>query len=903
MMNDIISSFNAGELSPLLESRTSLDKYRAGCKKLENFLITPYGPINRRSGTEYVGSAKIAGKRCRLFGLNLSDTTKLVMEVGEGYVRFWKSDPSSAAASQYTYPSTLSFNGITYAAGSPVEAIAITDASTATAPVYKDAMGVAPGAAHPYREQDLRDLKICQINNVIYVTHPLYPVMRISNWGFANPYNPPMTIGPVNWAWAPMLDENFTSTTLTPSDTTGTITLASSDPIFTLPSAGSNGHVGSFWQLSHANSRAMISRTLNTNTDASAGAAPLQVLGDWELQTYGNWSGTVTLDTSVDNVTWTTIRNYYSGGDSANYVSSGSTQKVMWFRVTLTGAAGGTAAGNRLIFQPVSPILSGYVKITSITDTKTATAIVQQPLYGSTATTQWREGAFSDVQGYPNACSIHESRVIYAGTLNNPAEIWGSRVSDFENFKQGAYAADSYSFSLASTTGGRINWMVSKNALLIGTTQDEWYLSGTSIGTPIAPGNVIAQKESHYGSANLPAHIVNDTILYIQRMARKIREFIYTWQSETWVSNDLTALANHVTSATVVEMAYQRVPDAIMWMVRGDGQLVAMTYEREQQVTGFSRQITDGIFESVATINGVNNEDEVWVAVKRTVNGSTVRYIERFRPGMRDALDNADKGKWWYLDAAKTMTATSSLGISSQSGCTYSRSGYAVNVTTPAPHGLQVGDTVRFSEDSRGAFSGLATVATVNDASTAFTFTSAIASGFGTGTLTWTFAKAIWNGLAHLEGLAVSVWADAASVPLLATQPSVSGGTITLQEPVSKILVGLPFTSTLIPEQLQRDLQDGTSAGRRMRVTKINLKLYNSTAGEYSSDQITWFPLPARNATDLMDNSPPTIFGFERLSMSSNWRDGSDICLRQSLPMPLTVAAIVASWESSESGQ
>jgi hypothetical protein len=98
-------------------------------------------------------------------------------------------------------------------------------------------------------------------------------------------------------------------------------------------------------------------------------------------------------------------------------------------------------------------------------------------------------------------------------------------------------------------------------------------------------------------------------------------------------------------------------------------------------------------------------------------------------------------------------------------------------------------------------------------------------------------------------------------------------------------------------------MQDGTSAGRRMRVNKMNVKVYNSLAGEYSTDGVNWYPLVCRHLDDTMDALPPVLDGYQRVSVASNWKDGVDIYLRQTLPMPLTIAAIVASWDSSEAGQ
>jgi len=960
MIHDIIASFNAGELSPYLESRTTLEKYRSGCKTLENYLITPYGPANRRAGTEYLGAAKTSATRCRLFGLNLSDSNRIVMELGVGYMRFWKD------GALMTYGTTQTWNGVTYNAGATMEAIGLTYLSTSTAPVFAATSG-SVGTPVPYTESDLRDIQIAQVNNVVYITHPSYVPMRLSYWG-TNAYNPPFTVGEVPWAWAPMGDQNVSTTTITPTATTGTsITLNASSPIFT------SAHVGSYFQLDHQNPVGTLTKNLDTNGTSQT----IKVLGKWSLQTFGTWTADLALQQSDDDgVNWKTIRTYrsrddynaISNGESTNQcllrmvvsnsnlvpfagtltianatatitgfgytvaageqiavVSSDSTQSnnkalgtfpvktvsqakgtltLSGTTATLTGTGYTASAGqqitvassdstqdvnadkmlgvftiatasatvitytvpsgakvptgiitfqnpatattitytvpvgttvptgsitfstnaSRVMITPTDPTIKGFVRITGFTSSTQVTARVIKDLGNTTATTMWREGAFSAVNGYPSSCAIHESRLIFAGTAAAPTTVWGSYSNDFENFRQGAYDSDSYAFTLSSNSGGLIKWIISKTSLLIGTTQAEWSLSSSSGNSALTPSNVMARQQSRYGSSGIPALIVNDTVIYLQKLSRKLREFVYSWNSETWVSNDLTALAEHTTRNGIVELAYQRVPDALLWLVRADGQLVSMCYEREQQVVGFSRHsTTNGTFESVATINGINSEDEVYVLVKRTINGSTARYIERFKLGMREALDTADKAAWWYLDCAKKVT----LGSPST-------------------------------------------------------------------TIT---------GLSHLEGQAVTVWADTAVGSLAVGSPTVAGGSITLQAPASTVLVGLPYTSTLVPQPLVRDLQDGTSAGRRMRVNKMNVKVYNSLAGEYSTDGTNWYPLVCRHMDDNMDALPPVLQGYQRVTLSSNWKDGVDIYLRQTLPMPLTIAAIVASWDSSEAGQ
>jgi hypothetical protein len=401
---------------------------------------------------------------------------------------------------------------------------------------------------------------------------------------------------------------------------------------------------------------------------------------------------------------------------------------------------------------------------------------------------------------------------------------------------------------------------------------------------------------------------VNDTVIYVQKMGRKLREFVYSFGSDSWVSMDLTALGEHVTRTGILETAYQRVPDAILWFVRGDGQLVSMTYEKEQQVVGFARHlIAGGEVESVATVTGINAEDEVYVLVKRTINGATTRYVERLKTGMRDALDTADKSNWWFVDSGLLKVAATSTGKTTGIAGTYTSTpvydtngttilAYTVNVTASS-HGLSTGNSVRVtsatSTDLIETF-----VVTVTNAN-AFTFTSPTLA-VATGSISFDYVSATITGLSHLEGKAVSVWADNAVGSLIVTQPTVVGGSITLQLPASRVLVGLPFTSTLSPSRIAAQMQDGTSLGRKMRIPRMNVKVYQSLAGEYSTDQVIWNPLVSRTLTDVMDSSPAVINGFERAYVYSNWSDGVDLFIRQTLPVPLTVAAIVPTWEASE---
>jgi hypothetical protein len=54
----VLVSFNAGELSPLLDSRSDLDKAASGCRTLENMIVETYGSARRRPGTQFIALSR-----------------------------------------------------------------------------------------------------------------------------------------------------------------------------------------------------------------------------------------------------------------------------------------------------------------------------------------------------------------------------------------------------------------------------------------------------------------------------------------------------------------------------------------------------------------------------------------------------------------------------------------------------------------------------------------------------------------------------------------------------------------------------------------------------------------------------------------------------------------------------
>jgi len=105
----------------------------------------------------------------------------------------------------------------------------------------------------------------------------------------------------------------------------------------------------------------------------------------------------------------------------------------------------------------------------------------------------------------------------------------------------------------------------------------------------------------------------------------------YEFSSNGYKSSDLTVLADHITAGGIVDITYQQEPHNIVWAVRGDGVLLGFTYNREQDVLGWHRHVIggNGIVENIEHIpNPSGTQDDLWMIVRRTINGQTKRYIE-----------------------------------------------------------------------------------------------------------------------------------------------------------------------------------------------------------------------------------------------------------------------------------
>ena len=298
-------------------------------------------------------------------------------------------------------------------------------------------------------------------------------------------------------------------------------------------------------------------------------------------------------------------------------------------------------------------ILNNLEVLNLYTETATAYGIVEFPVYDAYTTWDdttppsdtrnadgscdytdlWSESAWSDYRGYPSCGSFFEQRFALASTDSDRQTVWMSKTDDFENFKAGVLDDDSLHVTLATKQNNDIVWLASQRKLTIGTQGNEFVMGASSLDEAISPTNIQVKRQSSYGSQDIEAVVLNDTTLYLQRHGKKLREFVYSFEKDGYVAPDLTILAEHITGQGITELAYGQVPNTILWGVREDGVLIGLTYERSHDIVAWHRHILGGTssgegVRSLAVVPG-KWEDEIWMVVERTIDGSTTMFIER----------------------------------------------------------------------------------------------------------------------------------------------------------------------------------------------------------------------------------------------------------------------------------
>lgn len=821
------SSFAGGEISPDGWGRDDLAKYSVSAKTMRNFFPHPFGGASNRQGTNFIAEAKVS-TAVRAVPFKFSSEQAYILEFGNLYIRPYKD------------------GGQVLSGGVPVE------------------------IATTYTTAELFDLKFAQSADTLYICHPNHKPATLTRSSHTA-----WTLADMNFTGGPFRTANTGAITITPSGYGGAIVLTASEDLF------DSTWVGSLVKVSHDVINQVSYNTLFGDQTSST----LLCKGNWTLVTHGTWKGGLNLQKSLDGVTYETIR-FYSSDGAYNVNDSGTTDnEYCLLRLTCNNI---TEDSCKVDMTCYSFINDGIVQVTALSDARNVQVNCLTGISYVTPTTDWAEGAWSAKHGYPRCCKFYQNRLAFAGTTKDPLTVWLSQSGDYTNFTTNlpSESSDAVTAPLVSQGVNVVRSMVSIGSLLAFTAGGLWKISGGS-DTAITPSSILATQQEYGGASSIEPVVIKNRVIYCQEMGSIVSDVGYSLQDDSYMGDDLSVLVRHLLRGySVVDWCYQREPDSILWIVRNDGELLSLTYNKAQQVYAWAHHDTDGYFESCATIPG-ETSDEVWFVVRRTIGASVKRYVERFSTIISD-----DPRQQFYVDSGLTLDVPLSI--------------YTITNTLPVQisviaHGLQPGDLVDVSDvvgmtemnDNRyEVFEVNENNFTLKDMDTGVVIDSTGFEVYVSGGYVRKVVSTI-SGLSHLEGETVSVLADGG----VQESQVVASGAITLASPASIVHVGLPYICDLETLNIDFPLKDGTIQGRNKAVRVVTVRLENSRGGWVGVNGID--NLREFETVLAEEYGDPTLLVTNDVSVVPYSENSTDarIWIRQTDPLPITVLNIMGEVE------
>lgn len=656
------ASFNGGEFSPFVEGRTDVSKYPNACSVLQNFLPLVQGPILRRGGTRFVQEVKNSANRSWLYKFRFNINQSFTIEFGDQYVRFFTNrGPVVEAAKTITgatqaNPCVITCVGHGYSTGDYIYISSVVGMTQLNGKYFKITVLTADtfslqdqdganinstaftayssgGVANrvlqvvtPYLVADLAlstgefALSFEQSGDVLYITHKTgaYQPRKLTRLSSTS-----WTLTTLDTENGPFKDLNTdTAVTVTASAATGAgVTLTASSGIF---------------QAAHVGSLFLVEREYK-----SASSQP-----QWEVA-----KAVVAGNLRVSG------NNTY---EAINAATTGSIKPTHTEGVVSDGAVNWQYNhSNYGVLQ-----ITGYTSATQVTCT-VITRLPENVVGGGANTTyKWAHSLFSAVEGWPEYVRIHLERLTLFKGIR-----WAASVSaDYENFAKriGGEITKDAAVTGVLPSADSTRWVISQGEyLLAGTASAVIAISKITTSDPFGPGNVQALVQNGEGSGPIDPYIVGDEIVFESRSGSSLMGTKYDALPLKYVAGDLSTLSSHLIKSGMVQICYCQEPYSIVWVATKDGSLVGFTFDRTQDVLAWHPHpiggagFVESVIENPAPTGA---RDDLWIIVKRTINGVTRRYVEY----VDEEFDGTDAtiGDAFYVDSGLTYSGASTATIS-----------------------------------------------------------------------------------------------------------------------------------------------------------------------------------------------------------------------------------------------
>ena len=658
-LNAYQDQLNAGELSERMAARTDFNKYANALEEMLNVIPLPEGGGMRRPGTRFVSEVKDSSVQQRLKRFEFSTEQAYILEFGNGHIRFFRNQGQIVTEDIGTQVQNGEF--------------------TSDLSAWSDNSGASSSISHNATDKRMTLNGTSAADNAVAEQEVIVPTADINKEHV------------LKFRLVGNAEDHMSLRIGTTSQAADIVDNVEFTPGYHCYSFTPGGNFFLQFRV-HENQTVDIDDVSIIQNAALEIGSPyatvdlFQIEGPQSADILYNFHGSYRSYklTRSSNTRWSLIEVAWQNGpwQDANTDTSKTLKPAATTGIDIGIVASGfspfdaNSVGQLVRLNNKSSGTDyGWGRIVSVESDQNATIDIIRDFQTTDAKHDWAFGDWSDSRGWPQNGAFFEQRLVTVATTTQPQTLWFSQTGDFENHAPDDNAAtvgdsDALDYTISADDVNAIQWLSPGLNLVIGTTGGEWI--PTSNGAVITPTDIDIKRHTKHGSAKVQPIRVGHVVLFLQKALRKIREFAFHFEVDGNRAFDMTRLARHVTRGGIIEMDFAQEPNSILWNVRDDGVMAALTYLRDEDVIGWSRHVLGGSFgtgdavvESVAVIpgNATTNSvdrDEVWFIVKRTVNGVTKRYVEFLEHEFETGDTQADA---FYVDSGLSYSGSATTDI------------------------------------------------------------------------------------------------------------------------------------------------------------------------------------------------------------------------------------------------
>lgn len=591
--------FSRGELSPIMRYRSDLAAYHQGCETLENFFPTPQGGIMRRYGSQIIGDLPDtdAEPAIRTFNLGATGlTTEIEAPSSDNTVTIGSSIYDTEDRVENIPKNTEVQILLAFSEPNIISAYWLNTASGV--PAYlQQVWNYDSGYVRPVLGfDDTRDARVVQIESSVFFIGLEYVYQLY--WSREKSASTDLA-----WAGGVGLGEDYAVGDVVKYTTYWFECFKAHNSETISPDDG-DGNL--YWKVVYPPYLSWKKIDLRVGEILLSGSAY-----DDDFDPYAWESNTV----------WATGEEYKLG--DVVYDAGGSLSD--YFECITEHTAGATFAGD-----------SAYWKEMNTLDTSWGDDPPEDDTIYRARSVAGRE------ETIPREIKSHQGRLIVAQSSRFPATIFGSEIARPTKFGAGLNDDDPWIYTVSGDRVGKILWMYVTDRLYLGTKGGIY-----AVDSLITPSQFLLRKINSHGASETEGITADGDLMYFQSDKKTLREIAYSdsQQSDSFQSVDMTLFSSHLFNEhEAIKMVVQHTPHTIVWILRSDGVLVALSYEKTVSMVAFSRHILDG---DVIDISG-GTGDDLYAIIERSTGDKKL-----LRIGGKLFIDGEQENDDIYMDGLK----------------------------------------------------------------------------------------------------------------------------------------------------------------------------------------------------------------------------------------------------------